>query len=139
MITILVLLFISPIIIADLYRIVSLNDTNQINLQNNICYMINTNHIHHHWCELITSKFTLSINKICISINESFPIFNNLTIISEWIEQSIATTNCSSFLSLSMTISQKRMLTIIQSILFLIFFLPFLVQLILIIIQYYFY
>jgi hypothetical protein len=140
MATILILLFIMyRTIFAEFYRIVLFDNTNQTNLQNNICYMTNTKNENNHWCELMTRESTLTTMKTCMSINESLPILDDVTRIDQWIDQSISTTNCSYFLLSSMTKSQKHILTIIQSILLLILFLPFLLKLSLILIQYCFY
>ncbi len=140
MVTILVLLFFMyRTIFAEFYRIVLFDNTNQTNLQNNICYMTNTKNENNHWCELMTRKSTLTTMKTCVSINESLPTLDDVTKIDQWIDQSISTTNCSYFLLSSMTKSQKHILTIIQSILLLILFLPFLFKLSLILIQYCFY
>ena len=77
-------------------------------------------------CQSMTSESILPSIKTCVSINESLPILDDSTSISEWIDRSISTTNCSYYLLSSMTKSQKRILTIVQSILLLILFLPFL-------------
>jgi len=100
--------------------------------------MTNTENENNHWCELIPLEFILPTIKTCISINKSLPILDDFTKINEWIDRSILTTNCSYFLSSSMTKSQKRILTIIQTILLLILFLPFLFKLSLTVIQYFF-
>jgi len=142
MATILVLLFLMfnyNTIFAELYRIVLFDETNQTNRQNNICYMKNTKNENNHWCELVTSEYILPTIKICVSINESLPILDDFTKIIEWIDRSILTTNCSYFISSSMTISQKRILIIIQLIILFILCLPFLFQLSLIIVRYCFY
>jgi len=126
-------------IYSELYRIVLFDETNQTNLQNNICYMKNTKNENNHWCELVPSEYILPIIKTCVSINESLPILDDFTKITQWIDRSILTTNCSYFISLSMTKSQKRLLTIIQLIILFILCLPFLFELSLILIRYCFY
>ncbi|CAF0721407.1 unnamed protein product [Rotaria sordida] len=130
------LIFIFNTIYAELYPIVLFNHTN---LENNICYMTNIENKTNHWCELVTSEFILPTIKTCVTINESLSNLDDQTIINEWIDRSIAITNCSYYLLSSMTISQKRILTIVQSILLFILFLPFIFELSLTIIQYCFY
>ncbi len=140
MTTTLVLLFLIfnyHTIFAELYRIVSFDQTNQTNLQNDICYMTNTKI--NQWCELVTSKISLSTIKTCVSMNESLPILDDFTNVNQWIDQSILTTNCSYFLSSSITKEQKRILIIIQSVLLFILFFPFLFKLSSILIRYCFY
>ncbi|CAF0922349.1 unnamed protein product [Rotaria sordida] len=99
--------------------------------------MTNIENKTNHWCELVTSEFILPTIKTCVTINESLSNLDDQTIINEWIDRSIAITNCSYYLLSSMTISQKRILTIVQSILLFILFLPFIFELSLTIIQYY--
>ncbi len=130
MTTILVLLFLTfnyHTIFAEFYRIVLFDHTNQTNLQNDICYMTNTKT--NQWCELITSEIILPTIKTCVSINESLPMLDDFINVDQWIDQAILTTNCSYYLSSSMTKSQKRILIIVQSILVFILFLPFLFKL----------
>ena len=136
-IVLLFLIFICNIIIAELYRIVSLDDLNQTNLQNDVCYMRNIDNENNRWCKSISSESILPSIKTCISINESLPVLDDPNAIGEWIDRSIETTNCSYYLLASMTTSQKRILTIVQSIFLFILFLPFLFELSLTIIHYY--
>jgi hypothetical protein len=98
--------------------------------------MTNIDNENNHWCKLVTSEFDLPIIKTCVSINESLSPLTDVTELSEWIDQLIATTNCSYFLFSSIKESQKRILTLVQSIFLVILFLPFLFHLSLIIIQY---
>jgi hypothetical protein len=139
LLVLLLLLFIYNTIFGELYQITSFDNTNQSNLQNNVCYMTNTDNENNRWCELIRSESISPSIKTCVSINESLSMLDDSTSISEWIDRSIATTNCSHYLLLSMTKSQKRILTIAQSILLLILFLPFLFELSLTLIRYCFY
>ncbi|CAF3081660.1 unnamed protein product [Rotaria socialis] len=132
------LIFISKTIFADLYPIVLFNDDTNI-LQKNTCYMANVENTNNHWCELVTPGFILPTNRICVSRNKSLPNLDDRTIVSDWIDEIITTTNCSYFLSSSMTTSQKRILTIIELILLVILFLPFLIELCLTMIQYFIY
>lgn len=139
MATLRVLLFlisIRSIVIAKLYPIVLFNDTY---LENDICYMKNVDNRNHHYCESIASEMiTFPRVKTCVLNNESLPILDNRITIDKWIDQSIKATNCSYFLLASTTREQKRILTIAQSVLLVILFLPFSFELILLIIQYYF-
>jgi len=126
-------MFIRNRIFAELYRIALFNDTNP---QNHICYMTNIDNENNRWCKLVPSEFDLPIIKTCVSINESLPLLTDVTDISEWIDQLISSTNCSYFLFSSIKESQKRILTLVQSIFLVILFLPFLFHLSLILIHY---
>ncbi|CAF2176383.1 unnamed protein product [Rotaria magnacalcarata] len=132
------LIVISKTIFADLYPIVLFNDDTNI-LQKNISHMANVENTNNHWCELVTPDFILPTIKICVSRNKSLPNLDDRTIVSEWIDEIITTTNCSYFLSSSMTTSQKHILTIVELILLFILFLPFLFELCLTMIQYFIY
>ncbi|CAF4216929.1 unnamed protein product [Rotaria socialis] len=71
--------------------------------------MANVENTNNHWCELVTPGFILPTNRICVSRNKSLPNLDDRTIVSDWIDEIITTTNCSYFLSSSMTTSQKHM------------------------------
>jgi hypothetical protein len=126
----LLLIFNGRTIFAEFYRIVSFDQANQTDLQNDICYMTNTKT--NQWCELITSEIILPTIKTCVSINESLPILEDFTNV----DQVISATNCSYFLSSSMTETQRCVLIIIQSIFLFFLFFPFIFKLSSMIIRY---
>ncbi|CAF4592490.1 unnamed protein product, partial [Rotaria magnacalcarata] len=57
--------------------------------------MANVENTNNHWCELVTPEFILPTIKICVSRNKSLPNLDDRTIVSEWIDEIITTTNCS--------------------------------------------
>lgn len=131
------LIFISTTIATDLYPIVSFNNTY---LEKNVCYMTNIDNKNHGWCKFMASESILPTTKTCVlSNNENFPNLNEQTIINEWIDQTISMTNCSYYLSLSMTSSQKRFLTVMETIVLLILFLPFMYELCINVVRYFLY